>query len=618
VDLAGGGAYFRRGVVLSKDDKLTGVDPETRVLAEQVKALYSKGRVAFLTVVVNSGIVAFVLWPSVDHARVASWLVSLYVVTLPRLLLHAVYVRRAPPPAEAHTWGRLFTLGTFVNGIIWGAGGYGLYAADSLGAQVLLIFVLGGMCAGAASSTATYPPAFPAFAVPALLPVVVRLAGAGDRVHWAMAVMLTLFGLAMTTIARTGGRHLVESARLRFKNLALAQNLDEARAHLEVRVKDRTAEVLAQKELLQKVFDHSPVMLLVCDADGVVVRINRCLEERLGWSLGDYAREEVHAAVFAGEETKSGAWRDVESTTKSGARLHVSWASVRLSDGMTIRIGQDVTERKRAEEALALSQRVTSVGLMAAGVAHEINNPLAFLLANHSFLKERLLALKDELVADPRAARGVGASMREVLDALADAQTGAERVRRIVADMRALSYGEDTPPRPIAVTQALETSLRMLANDLAGRARLVTDLGPVPLVAASETRLSQVFLNLVSNAIQATPPGEPEAHEIRIVTGTEPDGRARVEVHDAGRGIPKDALPRIFDPFFSTKPLGQGAGLGLAIVHGIVKSAGGEVRVASELGRGTVVTVLLPAAPPAPPEPTPGPAMHSSSAPPHS
>ena len=302
---------------------------ETRVRAEQVRALYSKGRVAFLTVIVNSAIVSVVLWSEVDHSRVWPWLAAIYAVTLARVVLHAAYGRRAPPDAEAGVWGRAFTLGTFVNGIVWGAGGYALYAPASLGAQVLLLFVLGGMCAGAASSTATFPPAFPAFAVPALAPIVVRLVDAGDRLHWAMAAMLVLFGLAMTSIARTGGRSLTESSRLRFENDALVHGLAEARGTLEQRVETRTAELAAQKELFQKVFDHSPVMLQICDAAGAVLRINRAIEERLGWTLDDYARADVRALAFAGENAASGAWNDVESTTKAGERLPTTWATVR-------------------------------------------------------------------------------------------------------------------------------------------------------------------------------------------------------------------------------------------------------------------------------------------------
>jgi PAS domain S-box-containing protein len=588
------------GELHAKDDPRTAA-LGSRVLAEQVKGLYSKGHVAFLTVVVNSAVVAYVLWPEVDHARIVPWLGSLYAITLVRLGLHEAYVRRSPGAEEALAWGRGFTLGTLVNGIVWGIGGYALYAPASLGAQTLLMFVIGGMCAGAASSTATFPPAFPAFTVPALLPIVVRLAADGDRVHWAMAAMLALFGLAMTSIARTGGRHLTEAVRLRVQNEVLAFGLAEAHDHLDERVKTRTAELEAQKELLQKVFDHSPVMLQICDTDGTVVRINRAIEERLGWSLADYAGADVCAKVFAGEaRVTAAAWLDMDSETKKGERLPTTWANVRLTGGMAIRIGQDLTERKRAEEALAVSQRVTSVGLMAAGVAHEINNPLAFLLANQSFLRERLLALQEDLATSPRNGRAAAASMREVLEALADAQTGAERVRRIVADMRVLSHGEAAMGTATAVPAVLQESVRMLDTDLAARARIVMTLGPIPEVLAAETRLHQVFVNLLSNALQATPAGDPGRHEIRVVARTADDGRALVEIRDTGRGIAPDALPRVCDPFFTTKALGQGAGLGLAIVHGIVKSAGGELRIASEVGLGTTVTVLLPAAPASP------------------
>jgi CheY-like chemotaxis protein len=122
----------------------------------------------------------------------------------------------------------------------------------------------------------------------------------------------------------------------------------------------------------------------------------------------------------------------------------------------------------------------------------------------------------------------------------------------------------------------------------------------VPQVLGSEHRLGQVFLNLLINAAQAIPEGAADRNLVNVVTGVADDGRVVVEITDTGAGIPEDVLPRIFDPFFTTKPVGVGTGLGLSIVHGIVSGMGGEIKVRSEPGMGTIFTVLLPPAPPAP------------------
>jgi CheY-like chemotaxis protein len=145
--------------------------------------------------------------------------------------------------------------------------------------------------------------------------------------------------------------------------------------------------------------------------------------------------------------------------------------------------------------------------------------------------------------------------------------------------------------------EVVAPALRMTRHALRGRARLVEEYGPVPRVEGNESRLGQVLLNLLINAVQAIPEGDPERHEVRVRTGTDAAGHALVEVSDTGSGIPAHVLPRIFDPFFTTKCNGEGTGLGLSICQQIVKAHGGEMRVRSEQGRGSTFTVVLPPAP---------------------
>jgi signal transduction histidine kinase len=258
-------------------------------------------------------------------------------------------------------------------------------------------------------------------------------------------------------------------------------------------------------------------------------------------------------------------------------------------------------ERERMALQLAQKQRLESLGTLAAGVAHEINNPLTYVLANVDFAAGRVQALLG----------GREVKLADVAEALAEAREGVERVERIVRDLRSFARVGDDERGPVDPRQVIESTLNVVRNEIRHRARLVKNLGAVPHVEANESRLGQVVLNLLINAVQALPEGRAEDHELGVSTATDGAGRAVIEVRDTGCGIPAEALARIFDPFFSTKPVGSGMGLGLALTHGIVTSLGGEIQVESTVGEGSTFRVILPPAPPgARParSPTPSPA----------
>jgi CheY-like chemotaxis protein/two-component sensor histidine kinase len=180
---------------------------------------------------------------------------------------------------------------------------------------------------------------------------------------------------------------------------------------------------------------------------------------------------------------------------------------------------------------------------------------------------------------------------------LAVAREGVDRVRSIVRDLKTFSRADDVALGPVDVHEVLDSSIGIALNEIRHRALLLRDYGTVPLVEINESRLGQVFLNLLVNAAQAIPEGRAEAHAIRVRTATDERGRAIIEVADDGVGIPKHLLGKVFEPFMTTKPIGEGTGLGLFVSRSIVKAAGGEITVESELGKGTRVRLSLPAAP---------------------
>jgi signal transduction histidine kinase len=244
-------------------------------------------------------------------------------------------------------------------------------------------------------------------------------------------------------------------------------------------------------------------------------------------------------------------------------------------------------EQRKMKEQLMISDRMASVGTLAAGVAHEINNPLAAVVANLELVARDLARISEDLQ--------IGDQLADVFDQLHDARDSADRLRHIVRDLKIFSRAVDEERRgPVSVKRVLESSLRMAWNEIRHRARLVKDYGDVPAVEANEARLGQVFLNLIINAAQAIREGNSERNLIRISTQVDAaSGRVVVEVRDSGSGIPPENLPRIFDPFFTTKPVGVGTGLGLPICHRIVNGLGGEIQVNSQVGKGTAFRVLL-------------------------
>jgi signal transduction histidine kinase len=250
------------------------------------------------------------------------------------------------------------------------------------------------------------------------------------------------------------------------------------------------------------------------------------------------------------------------------------------------RLRRETEERMRLELQLAQAQKLEALGRLAVGLAHEVNNPLSFIMANLNHVQRELKALA--------ATQPVG-NVEELQESCDDALHGCERIQRLVQDVRGFSRG-GSPSAPVNMDVVLEDALAMANLAQVPGLRIERELCPVPPILADEHGLGQVFLNLIINALHAVAKG-PTEPRIRVATGLQEDGRVWVEVQDNGRGIAPEHLGRVFEPFFTTKPPGVGTGLGLFICHGIITGFGGELSVESQPGRGATFRVLLPAAP---------------------
>jgi PAS domain S-box-containing protein len=274
---------------------------------------------------------------------------------------------------------------------------------------------------------------------------------------------------------------------------------------------------------------------------------------------------------------------EYRARARDGRALVVEVTSILFDDeegASVVGFARDVTESRRLQAQLMRADRLAALGTMAAGVAHEINNPLAFMSLGLDAVERRLEADEPD---------------REAIQAtLADVRHGVDRIAAIVRQLRAFSRAEETGSRAgVDVRAAVESAAQMAAHELRQYGQLETDVPEaLPPVRGEATQLEQVFLNLLLNAAHALDV-ETGGGRVRIAARALEDA-VEVTVEDDGRGIPERDLAQIFDPFFTTKPVGSGTGLGLSICHSIVTGLGGSIAVDSEPERGTAVRVRLP------------------------
>ncbi len=248
---------------------------------------------------------------------------------------------------------------------------------------------------------------------------------------------------------------------------------------------------------------------------------------------------------------------------------------------------------RTTQAQLVQAGKMAAVGTLAAGVGHEINNPLSYIVSNLEHACEE----SEKLSRMVEGSEPLRERLREMQQVLREALMGADRVRRIVRDLRTFSRQDEDTRGPVDLRAVMDSAAKMAAGELRPRAHLIRDYAAdVPPVEGNEARLAQVILNLIINAAQALPEGKPEQNEVRLVLKRGGEGQVVAEVRDTGCGIPPEVLGHIFDPFFTTKPVGEGTGLGLALCHAFITSMSGRIEVESQVGQGTVFRVILPAA----------------------
>ncbi len=386
----------------------------------------------------------------------------------------------------------------------------------------------------------------------------------------------------------------------------------------------RLAEVALHdsRQALRAVLDSVPQRVFWKDRDSVYLGCNRPFAQDMGFqdpndvigktdfdatwkASADLYRSDDRAVVLSGQ-SKLNYEEPMLSEDGRQGWLRTSKVPLRGRDGnVTGIIGtyEDITEAKRLERQLTHAQRLESVGTLAAGMAHEINNPLAYVIGNVEVAREWLRAEVERLrnptgdATEPEVVADVLQRLTAIEELLRDALDGAHRVRRLVVDIKGMARLEDGSRTPLDLRSIIESAVRMTANSVRHFAIVRTRFGATPLVEAGDGPLIQVITNLLLNAAQAIGEGHADTNEITISTYSDSAGWACVEMSDTGPGIPADVLPRVFDPFFTTKRTGAGMGLGLSTSLSIVAALGGRLTAESPPGSGAVFRLRLPPAP---------------------
>lgn len=391
------------------------------------------------------------------------------------------------------------------------------------------------------------------------------------------------------------------------------------------------ARVSSAQDDWQRTFDAVSEAVLVVDRDGRVGRVNRAACERTGKAAEALVGRDALEFLYAGAPPPAmslgaGVLTATRTAEHAIPGLGAGVFAVSASPLFTARgeyrgaalVARDVTEARRAQQQLLIAEKMSTIGRMAAGVTHELNNPAAFVLLNVAHLQDRvgeLQQLLDEyrgaLLSHGGEAAVAGLDARkealgltdlvpELAGLAAESLEGMQRIRGITQELRLFSRVREEEPREFDLNGAIESATVVARHEVRHRARLVRDLSPIPHCLGDAARMTQVFVNLLVNAAQAIPEGHADEHRVEVRTRLSADGRLVAEVADTGAGISAENRARIFDPFFTTKEAGQGTGLGLALCYEIVKHHGGEIEVESEPGQGTTFRILLPASPGAP------------------
>jgi two-component system, NtrC family, sensor kinase len=356
-----------------------------------------------------------------------------------------------------------------------------------------------------------------------------------------------------------------------------------------------------QEERYRMLMDNASFGLLVHDTKGALIEVNKQIENIFGHPRNEIIKNNFIFYIIPEErdnmedqfkklilEKKIGPHETRIKTSKDEIKV-VELSAVSIgteldNENLLLTIVNDITERKKLDEQTLLNHKLATIGTLSAGIAHEINNPIAWILSNLKHLKKKITNLK---INDKENAQ----SFNDIID---ETIMGTEKIQDIIKNLKGFARkDEEISTTPADVNEILSSAITMASHQIEDVAQLKTNLAEdLPKLLLCGSRLHQVFLNLIVNAIQAFP--EKGNNNIITITTLKENNNIRIDIADTGPGISEEVLPHIFDLFFTTKPPGIGTGLGLSICNDIINRAGGRITVKSSPEQGTTFSVYLP------------------------
>ncbi len=609
-----------------------------RFYLDRLGQLYDKSLISIVANCLNSVILCYVLKNIIQMPLLVAWLLAVQVLSLFRGFLVYKYKHARVSFSNSRTWYLLVLTGIGLSGILWGVTGIALFPKDSIPHQVFVAFLLGGMIAGSVGIHSVVLTAFLIFSVPTAAPIIIRLLVIGDDIHFLMGVLSFIFWILMLFTARRFNVAINTSLNLKFQNTDLIQELKteikerkrienellENQEHIESIVKARTTELKRVNEKLNKKFaDHRRSekalqkseekyrnlvenindIIYTTNQNGIVNYISPKVEslfgyrpeEIIGRHYSDFMyQEDIPRSNEQFRERLSGRIEPGEYRVlnKSGDIRWVRSSSLPITEGDRI-VGlrgvlTDITKSRQLEVRLQQAHKMEAIGTLAGGIAHDFNNVLGIIMGNTE------LAMGDAPERNPAH------------DHLKEIKTAIIRAKEIVRQLLRVSRKTETNRIPINSIHVIKESLKFLRATLPKTIAIrQTFPAKCDTVLADPTQIHQVMINLGTNAAHAMQEkgGVLEVSlsnmnlyqsAVEKTHGLSPGNYVRLSVRDTGHGIDPKNQGRIFDPYFTTKGFGEGSGMGLAVVHGIVKSCKGEITVESDVGKGTTFNIYFP------------------------
>ena len=365
-----------------------------------------------------------------------------------------------------------------------------------------------------------------------------------------------------------------------------------------------SAPAVQTPDVVRALIEQLPDVVLV-HRMGTVLYVNHACVEVLGYpsvehfvgrSMLEFVHpddraETVRRVQHMNRTGQSLPQREMRVLHEDGSLVWFELAPVRfveLPDGpASLVVARDRTQQRKLQDRLMAADQIASLGSLASGLVHEVSNPLTYVMGNLAVLSEGLNSLEQSTKAE--------VEINELRKALADARQGAERVRDLLADMKVFSRPDLGRRSRLELRKVLDSAINMAWPQIRPRARLVRDYGAAPAVRGVESKVALALFHLLINAAQAIDPGSADGHKVEVSLGEDADGWAYIEIRDTGCGLSEATRDQMWEPFFTTRSRGEGAGLGLPVVRSVIVAMGGEVEVVPREGQGAVARLRLPA-----------------------